>query len=322
MSRGSTQDAGGNAYSMVRYLLSKQALDDRSLNSHVLRALSDWLGKQHSPRILEIGAGVGTMITRLVSTNALSRGHYALLDADAHSLAAAREHLTEWALARQLVALSTEGELGLQLRGADVDISVEFIEADAARFCVSDGQPGFDLLVANSVLDLMDLNVALPALWRLCNPHAAYWFTLNFDGETIFLPEHAHDAPIIAAYHATMDERVVDGRASGHSQTGRRLLQALLEGATSVVEAGSSDWVLFPQRGTYVCDERYFLDHILHFVEEAVRTSAAVSPDTLLSWLQARRADLAAGRLTYIAKQMDVFGLAPPSETRQPTTTD
>src|SRR5690606_8575042 len=182
MSRGSTQDAGGNAYSMVRYLLSKQPLDDRSLNSHVLRALSDWLGKQHSPRILEIGAGVGTMITRLVSANALSRGHYALLDADAHSLAAAREHLTEWALARQLVALSTEGELGLQLRGADVDISVEFIEADAARFCVSDGQPGFDLLVANSVLDLMDLNVALPALWRLCNPHAAYWFTLDFVG--------------------------------------------------------------------------------------------------------------------------------------------
>jgi len=300
-------------YSMVRYLLAKQRLDDRSLNGPVAKSLSAWVDRQPQPiKVLELGAGVGTMLSRLVSWGTLEQAHYTLLDADAVSLAAAREHLKDWATNSGLLTSGQGDGSTLLVSGAQVNVSVDFVQADALAFELPDTRAaGFDLLIANSVLDLMDLKTALARLWRLCRGNAAYWFTLNFDGETIFLPTHPHDEVIIGAYHASMDQRLHNGRAAGHSQTGRRLLQTLLDARTSLIEAGSSDWILFPKDGVYEGDERYFIEHILHFVETSVGGATSVPAGVLNEWLTARRASLAAGKLTYIAKQLDVFGLAP-----------
>ena len=52
-------------YSFPHYLLSKQSVDDRALNRTVLDSL-----KANLPaapiRIIEVGAGIGTMLTRLL----------------------------------------------------------------------------------------------------------------------------------------------------------------------------------------------------------------------------------------------------------------
>ncbi len=56
-------------YSFIRYLAAKKSVDDRALNRHVWETLKSSLAAQvaETPvRILEIGAGIGTMVERLL----------------------------------------------------------------------------------------------------------------------------------------------------------------------------------------------------------------------------------------------------------------
>ncbi len=51
-------------YTFTRYLAAKKSVDDRALNEHVYQAMIEALPP--SPiSILEIGAGIGTMVERL-----------------------------------------------------------------------------------------------------------------------------------------------------------------------------------------------------------------------------------------------------------------
>ena len=52
-------------FSFPHYLLSKQSVDDRALNQHVLNELRRRLPAQPI-RIMEMGAGIGTMLRRLM----------------------------------------------------------------------------------------------------------------------------------------------------------------------------------------------------------------------------------------------------------------
>src|SRR5215472_9952143 len=64
----------------ARYLAAKTTVDDRALNRHVLAELCR-LMPAGAPRVLEVGAGLGTMVTRLMEWGAVGGGEYILLDA-------------------------------------------------------------------------------------------------------------------------------------------------------------------------------------------------------------------------------------------------
>src|SRR2546429_343186 len=100
-----------------------------------------------------------------------------------------------------------------------------------------------DVLIANAVLDLVDVPAILPGLLRLLVPGGVYWFTINYDGESIFEPGHPHDDQVMQAYHRDMDERVRYGRPAGESRTGRRLFHHLRAAGAPALAAGASDWV-------------------------------------------------------------------------------
>src|SRR5512138_3269792 len=67
-------------YSFPRYLLSKQTVDDRALNKDVLNALRVNIPPE-PVSIIEVGAGIGTMLKRLITWNIFCRGEYVLVDA-------------------------------------------------------------------------------------------------------------------------------------------------------------------------------------------------------------------------------------------------
>jgi SAM-dependent methyltransferase len=293
-------------YSTVRYLQSKQPIDDRALNRHVLGTLERFVrGQSATPRVLELGAGVGTMVSRLADWNALRRAEYTLVDRESESLAAARRHLESWGSVTQ----SSVDAIAVEKDGARLD--VEFVRSDLFEFldAASRGER-YDLVFANAVLDLTDLEPTLPRIWRALAPGAAYWFTINFDGETIFLPEHPLDASVVSLYHGTMTADAGRTRA-GHPETGRRLLLALPRSGASILAAGSSDWVVFPIQGTYPGDEAYFLHHILETVHTALAGNSGLDAVALEDWRRARHAQVERGELVFIAHQLDVFGLLP-----------
>jgi hypothetical protein len=418
----------------ARYLAAKTTVDDRALNQPVLGELRR-LMPARAPRLLEVGAGLGTMVARLLDWGLVSSGEYILLDADQRLLDGSRRWLGEWAAAR---GLRTEvlpdglwvGNLRVRLVHAELASYLEEAgvvagesgggaeepggaaeerggpggPGGAAEAPGRPGEPGgpaeapgrpgepggpaeapgrprepggpaeapgrprepggpaetpgrprepgaaaeapdgpdapggaaeapdgpdapggaaeapgepsgplVDVLIANAVLDLVDVPAVLPGLLRLLRPGGAYWFTINYDGETIFAPSHPLDDQIMRAYHRDMDERVRYGRPAGESRTGRRMFEYLAAAGAPALAAGSSDWVVHagPER-KYPGDEAYFVRCILDTIQGALRTRPdRVAPADLADWLTARDRQLAAGDLVYLAHQLDFTGRSP-----------
>src|SRR6201996_1977239 len=116
----------------TRYLAVKTTVDDRALNRPVLAELRR-LMPAGTPRVLEIGAGLGTMAARLLDWGLVGAGEYILLEADRQLLDDSRRWLRDWAAARglrrdprpdglqvgELRVRLVHAELGTYLEGAD-----------------------------------------------------------------------------------------------------------------------------------------------------------------------------------------------------------
>jgi SAM-dependent methyltransferase len=290
----------------ARYLAAKTTVDDRALSRPVLAELRRLL-PAGAPRVLEVGAGLGTMVARLMDWGAVSAGEYILLDADRQLLDLSRRWLCDWAAARGLRSDLLPD--GLQL----ADLRVRLVHAELGRYLEAAHEARADVLIANAVLDLVDVPAVLPGLLRLLVPGGVYWFTINYDGESIFEPGHPHDDQIMQAYHRDMDERIRYGRPAGESRTGRHLFQNLRTAGAPALAAGASDWVVSAgPDGNYPGEEAYFLRSILNTIQNALcLRQDRVEPAHLADWLAARYRQLATGELVYIAHQLDFAGRSP-----------
>ena len=285
-----------------RYLSSKKTVDDRALNQGVWDALAESLNTYEDLEILEIGGGVGTMIERLLEHDRLQHVHYTLLDEQPENIAAARERLPQWADEHNFLT-SWDGEKLVFWKNGQVT-KVSFLSEDLFDFLArraSDQK--YDLLIAHAFLDLVDIPATLPRLFETIKPEGHFYFTINFDGETIFEPAVPDDAEIMAAYHRTMDERITNGVLSGDSRAGRHLFTHLRDAGAKIEAAGASDWVVY---APYPADEAYFL----HFIVDTVRGAldGKIASRQIESWASARHAQIESGALVYIAHQLDFFG--------------
>lgn len=291
-------------YSFQRYLLSKQSVDDRALNPRVYAALRSSLPDQRPLYVTEVGAGIGTMLSRLLQWGLLDKAYYLAVDGSPENIQFAREWLPPRV---REVGLKVE-ETGSSLRAYDEsrDIRVRLLASDVFEFARSQ-PPAAHLLIANAFLDLLPLPASLTSLFSLVEPNGLAWLTVNFDGATIFEPQvdPLFDAQVEKLYHRSMDERLTAGQPSGDSRTGRHLFTYLREAGTEILEVGSSDWVVYPRHGRYPADEAYFLHYILHFFERTLSGHPELDPAGFAVWLAARRAQIENGELVYIAHQMD-----------------
>lgn len=275
-------------YSFTRYLAAKRPIDDRSLNHAVWGALLSELPSGPLD-ILEVGAGIGTMIERLADRGLLARGgRYTAIDADPANIAEARARL---------------GAAGLP-------VSLELAAADVYDYALHARGRHWDLLIAHAFLDLVDVPRLLPQLFALLRPGGLFYFTINFDGLTILEPsvDPEFDRRVVGIYHQTMDDRRVDGQPTGGSRAGRALLGQIPLAGGEILAAGASDWIVLPRQGRYPADESYFLHHILHFFEESLIGRPELEPQRLSSWLARRREQVDAAELILIVHQIDVCG--------------
>jgi len=278
-------------YSFTRYLAAKKTVDERALNQTVWQHLTQVLptATPDNPlRILEVGAGIGTMAERMLDCGLLTHAIYTAIDIEQTNIQAAKE----------------------RLQGANVRLELEAVDLFdfAAR---EQGKQSWDLLIAHAFLDLMNVPTTLPVLFSLLRPGGLFYFTLNFDGATILQPtiDAAFDAQVEALYHRTMDNRITGGKSSGDSKTGRHMFQHLQAFGAEILVAGSSDWVVFAGKDGYPADEAYFLHFIINTMHEALANHYEIDKKRVKNWIEQRHAQVERGALVYIAHQLDFLGI-------------
>ena len=285
-------------YSFPRYLLSKQTVDDRALNRGVLEALKANL-PHRLIRIIEIGAGMGNMVARLLSWNVITNAVYNHVDAMEENIHYALEWIPKWAEGAGFkTEIAAENQLRLFDATREVEIHLEC--ADVFDFITKNIEPA-DLLIAHAFLDLLRMPESMPKLLSLTKDLA--WLTINFDGVTSLEPtvDAELDDQIERLYHETMDTRPT----GGDSRAGRHLFSHLRAAGARILSAGGSDWVVHAIDGKYPADEAYFLEFILHFFEESFTGQPVLGAAAFSDWLEKRRRQIQAGELVYIAHQMD-----------------
>ncbi|MCS6907876.1 MAG: class I SAM-dependent methyltransferase [Anaerolineales bacterium] len=296
----------------IEYLEVKKSIDDRSLNCAVWKTLVTAMPPatcEQPWQILEIGAGIGTMVRRLMEWDFLRYADYTALDACATFLEEGRRRLSNWARAMGLKALS-EGQR-LRISDRSRDIRINFVDAELSRWLKEAApQERYDLLIAHAFLDLVNLEETLPGLMRCLKKDGLFYFTLNFDGLTLLEPpiEETLDEGILSFYHRTMEERRAGEKPSAGALSGRRLLRALERAGGTLLRAGASDWVVHSVEGQYPAGEERFLQFFLQMVEEALRGHNAIDPSRLEAWFGARRDQLQRGELSLIVHQLDCVG--------------
>lgn len=283
--------------SFQRYLAAKATVDDRALNRRVWERLAGALPSPEALgrplQVLEVGAGIGTMVERFLAWLPPRALVYTALDAQAENILEAQRRQAAW-------------------QAAHNQVDIEWLAADLFEFDAA-SRGAYDLLIAHAFLDLMDVPATLPRLFAHLTPGGLFYFTIVFDGVTIFEPaiDPPFDALVEALYHRTMDERITAGRPSGDSRCGRRLFGHLAAAGATLLAAGASDWVTHPVAGRYPADEAYFLHYIIHTVATALAGRPELNPDRFTRWIRARHAQVEAAELVYIAHQMDFLGQSP-----------
>lgn len=297
-------------YTFTRYLESKKSVDDRALNQKVWANLSEELNRLNTSTVVEVGAGIGTMLERLLEAGILREVHYFGLDKDPENTSLAGTRLPAWARKHGFqIEQTSPGCFHLE-RFPQV-VSVEFKTADVLDYVEqADHWRSCDLLIAHAFLDLTDIPFLLPRLFQLLVPKGLFYFTINYDGLTILEPAVAAemDRKVLELYHETMDKRLTGGLPSGDSQTGRKLFHHIQKAGGHILAAGPSDWVVFAGENGYPLDEAYFLHFIIHTISTALKNHPGLDLRAFEEWLSARHAQITASELVYIAHQIDFLG--------------
>ena len=300
----------------VRYLAAKQHVDNRSLNRHVWHTLKANLPPSSRRRKLEVvdfGAGIGTMLERSIAWGLTTHLHYTMVEKTPGYLAAFKSQ----SLQRRHSAgyrLDWQDGTRADLRFADGGGTVDIVCADLYDVISNcENNRRWDLITAHAVMDLVNIHEVLNGFQRLVKPGGLLYLTLNYDGLTAFQPAFDPDfeQQILDCYHRSMDQRTIDGRPSGSSQSGRDLLSQLTQRHWPILAAGSSDWIVYPHGRGYPDDDARFLAAILQTFNEELQRNKQLDPHRLAAWMSRRQSQIDAAELIFMARNIDFLVRVP-----------
>lgn len=288
-----------------RYLRAKRTVDDRALADRLVEELREELAARATAsdgplRVLEVGAGIGTMLGRFLDWEILPAGatRYTAVDFESENIAAFPQYIESWADDRSVSVADGDA---VTVVSSDRRVKVELVDAEAVAYAERTDE-AYDLVVGAAFLDILDLS-GLPTLVGTLGAGGMYYFPITFDGGTRFYPGHAADRAVERRYHKHMD-----AKAGGSSRAGGEALSRLQRLPGVTVDAAGSDWVVQPSNEGYPADEAYFLRHILDSIEGAVVEMTDGEFDQLSAWLDTRRAQVDTAELLYLTHQLDLLG--------------
>ena len=153
-----------------RYLAAKKSIDDRSLNPRVWDSLARALPSTRPMDVLELGAGIGSMVQRVIERGLLTECRYRAVDLEPGNVAEAMLRLPSWARERGL-SVEEMGEGGLRFSGVGTLMDLSFEAANVVDLLKRpDIRGAYDLVIAQAFLDLVDLDSVLPLIGASLTP--------------------------------------------------------------------------------------------------------------------------------------------------------
>ena len=282
------------------YLEAKFAVDSASLNTGLYRRFRECLERTPEPRILDLGTGTGAMLRRITDFDLSGRVRLVGVDQEEGNLAAAGGLLREILRKRgyRLRPIREDSRTGrfhagpIHAEKQGCELEVDLLAGDILDERTTGSLEAFDCITAHAFMDLMPLGPAVAVIRSLLRDGGIFYPTLNYDGQTVLLPEYEHpgfERRVLRIYDRSMERRRLGGRKTGGALSGRRLYRALQDGGFAILGMGSSDWNVFPYGGGYSARERIFLTAILSMIAgeaRQYRTAAGKSGGTALrTWL-------------------------------------
>jgi hypothetical protein len=202
----------------------------------------------------------------------------------------------------------------MTLDRGDRRVRVRAGSADVFEFAFdAAGDRSWDVLIAGAFLDISPGSDSVKSLFGLV-PGGSFYFPITFDATTRFLPtaaDHGFERRVERRWHAGMRS----GDDPNDPRAGSRLPAWVRAAGGAVTAIGGSDWVVRPVESGYPADERYFLRHVLGFVDGSLRNDPELPGERVRTWLDRRQKQLDAAELTYVAHNLDVAGVVESTDT-------
>jgi SAM-dependent methyltransferase len=286
------------------FLQAKFALDERSLNRDVRAAFLDALHGLPHIRCLDVGAGTCATLRRLLNGGLTAPLSLTALDRDPGLLDIARHEAEGWLHA-----------LGLEPRVEAGAIQTRRERLMAIRFAVeeiSDHRPDrlYNVITAHAFLDLAPLADALRLFAAWLQPGGYLYASTNYDGDTALAQAYddaEFEGRLLDHYNDTMEQRRVDGQATGGAYCGRRLHELLPEYDFDILAHGRSDWNIAPALGEYRDGDAVCLQALLEMIYGEAHRSGLFGQIPLDRWHEDRLRLLQQGRLALSIHQTDLL---------------
>jgi hypothetical protein len=262
-------------------------------------------------QILDLGGGIGSMFTYFTQDRLQFEFDYTLIDESIDNIRFVPKNVDYQSKEKGFI-FEDCGNQRFRVSNGESICQLQTICSSTEEFIKScEKEKKFDVVLASSYLDIVPVPDTLRLIETVLDPVGVLYLPLNYDGLTLFHPvvDRQLDDEIVRLFNQSMDNRQINELHTGGSLTGRKLMDWLPETGYEILCAGSSDWCLLPVKGNYRGEECYFLECILQFLEDSVSPLWKDEPKILENWLTLRRRQIADGKLSYLAHQLDYLAV-------------
>lgn len=298
--------------SIRNYFEERVSTDSDGVNQKIFGYLSSYVKKIESPVILDIGAGTGAVIRRMVKSAEIANPVFYGLDASRDLLDEARRQIAP--LLERMgfavkggdqVIIATKDKRSVDVHLVTGDFFDEKLQASLEKLPLSG-------ITTHAFLDLVPIEPTVAIVARLLKKGGFFYSSINYNGATELFPffeDRSFEERLLSTYNRSMDERRVDSQPAGGSRAGGLLYGAVADHGFKIAGFGSSDWSIFPWNGSYTPTEENFLNSLLLTIYEEGLRHSELDRYSLAAWYATRSESVEQKALALLTHQTDLLAI-------------
>lgn len=295
-----------------KYLLSKKNLDKRSINKDVFKSFLRKLlalGKNNT-KIIDVGCGTCSLVEFILQSDIIEKINFCCMDTDLINLKLGKKNIYNFAKKNSFNIYKSKDFF--KIRKGDIDCDIFFLNSDIFSQELIDNfyNRDVDCIIANAFIDIVPIEDAITVFKKLLTINGFVYLTINYDGITTLRPsfnDFNFEKLLLKEYNKTMDERKLNGKLTGGSNTGSKIYDAFLQNGFKIINFGSSNWNVFPENKKYKKNEKFFLKTMIGFIYNEGLNRKNIDKNKLDVWYNDRLEKINNGELSLIVQNTDIL---------------